>query len=137
MQSQMKMEFSLISVVSGKLLNIGLISVFLLLIFTDVSQSPQAFLSVFIAGLAGILLNTYMNYRYAASIIPIKFLCDRAYIAHIFKISLPYGVALFLSVVYFKIDIILLSLLESPEQSNISIALYGLPMKIVEVLMVL
>jgi len=44
---------------------------------------------------------------------------------------------LFLSVVYFKVDVILLSLLEAPQQADISIALYGLPMKIVEVLMVL
>lgn len=78
-----------------------------------------------------------MNYVYAKRIIPIKFLFEKEYIKHIFKISLPYGLALFLSVVYFKIDIILLSLLEVPEKANISIALYGLPMKIIEVLMVL
>lgn len=137
MQSQMKMEFSLISVVSGKLVNIWLISIFLLFMFTDISQSRQAFISVFIAGFFGIMVNTYMNYIYAKSILPIKFLFDREYIGHIFKISLPYGLALFLSVVYFKIDIILISLLESPEQANISIALYWLPMKIIEVLMVL
>ncbi|MCD5374910.1 flippase [Candidatus Gracilibacteria bacterium] len=137
MQSQMKMEFSLISVVSGKLVNIGLICIFLLLVFTDVTQTPQAFIGVFIAGFAGIVLNTYMNYVYAKRIIPIKFLFEKEYIKHIFKISLPYGLALFLSVVYFKIDIILLSLLEVPEKANISIALYGLPMKIIEVLMVL
>jgi O-antigen/teichoic acid export membrane protein len=137
MQSQMKMEFSLISVVSWKLINIWLISIFLLLIFTDISQSPQAFISVFIAGFAGIVVNTYMNYVYSRKITKIRCLYDREYIKHIFKISLPYGIALFLSVVYFKIDIILLSLLESPGQANISIALYGLPMKIIEVLMVL
>ena len=100
-------------------------------------MSHYAFISVFIAGLVGILLNTYLNYLYARRICPIRFLCDKEYILHIFKISLPYGLALFLSVVYFKIDILLLSLLESPEKADISIALYGLPMKIVEVLMVL
>jgi len=34
-----------------------------------------------------------------------------------------------------KIDIILLSILESPEKANISIALYSVPMKIMEVFM--
>ena len=62
---------------------------------------------------------------------------DREYIKHIIKISLPYGIALFLSVVYFKIDIILLSILEPTEKADISIALYSLPMKVVEVLMVI
>jgi hypothetical protein len=56
---------------------------------------------------------------------------------HLFFTSLPYGVALFLSVVYFKVDVVLLSLLEPKNISNTSIALYSLPMKIVEVLMVL
>ncbi len=50
---------------------------------------------------------------------------------------LPYGVALFLSVVYFKVDIILLSILEWQDKADISIALYSLPMKIIEVLMVI
>lgn len=137
MQSQMKMEFSLFSVVAGKLVNIGTIAFFLIYLFTDTIQSNLAFLSVFVAGLLWIILNTIMNYFYAKTICKIQFLFDRDYITHIFKISLPYWVALFLSVVYFKIDVIILSIMESPEQANISIALYGLPMKITEVLMVL
>lgn len=78
-----------------------------------------------------------MNYLYARRICSIKFLCDWEYIRHIFHISLPYGLALFLSVVYFKVDVILISVLEPQGIANASIALYSLPMKIVEVLMVL
>ena len=136
MQSQMKMEFSLISVVSGKLINIWLISFFLIYVFTDISQKPVAFLSVFIAGLLWIICNTWLNYFYAKKFVKIRYRFDRDYLLYIFKISLPYGLALFLSVIYFKVDIILLSILEPPELANISIALYWLPMKIVEVLMV-
>jgi O-antigen/teichoic acid export membrane protein len=51
--------------------------------------------------------------------------------------SLSYGLALFLSVVYFKIDVMILSLLEPQAIANHSIAMYSLPMKIVEVLMVI
>ena len=137
MQSQMKMEFSLVSLISGKLLNLGLIALALLYIFQESSEVSFAFLSVFIAGFFGIVLNTFLNYWYLKKTIEIRYLFDWEYIAHIFKISLPYGLALFLSVVYFKVDVIILSLLESPEKADISIALYGLPMKIIEVLMVL
>lgn len=137
MQSQMQMEYSLISVVAWKIINISLISFFLIYVFQGANMENIAFISVFIAGFLGISLNTYMNYVYAKKICSIKFLFDWAYIQHIFRVSLPYGIALFLSVVYFKIDVILISLLESPEKADISIALYGLPMKIVEVLMVL
>lgn len=137
MQSQMKIEFSLISVVAGKLINISLIALFLIYVFTWDSMQSIAFISVFVAWFIGISVTTYMNFLYAKKICEIHFLFDLNYIKNIFKISLPYGLALFLSVVYFKIDIILLSLLESPDRADISIALYGLPMKIVEVLMVL
>ena len=52
---------------------------------------------------------------------------------HILRTSLPYGIALFLNVIYFKVDIVLLSVLESQALADISIALYSVPMKIVEV----
>ncbi len=137
MQSQMKMEFSLVSVVAGKIINISLIALALIYVFNGIGMENSAFISVFVAWFIWICLNTYMNYLYAKKICIIKFLYDWNYIKNIFKLSLPYGIALFLSVVYFKIDVILISLLESPEKADISIALYGLPMKIVEVLMVL
>lgn len=80
---------------------------------------------------------TTLNFRYAKKIGKISFLFDRQYILKIFKMSLPYGIALFLSVVYFKIDVILLSIMEPKEIANRSVALYSLPMKIVEVIMVI
>lgn len=137
MQSQMKMEFSLISVVAWKIINISLIAFTLMYMFEGKNVENYAFISVFVAWFIWICLNTYMNYVYARKICTIQFLFDWGYIQQIFRLSLPYGIALFLSVVYFKIDVILISLLESPEMADISIALYGLPMKIVEVLMVL
>jgi len=136
MQSQMKIEFSLISLIAGKIINLGLVAYFLIILLPITGDMGAWFISVFIAALVWISLTTYLNYLYARRLCSIKFLFDTTYISHIFKISLPYGIALFLSVVYFKIDVILLSLLEDPSQANISIALYGLPMKIVEVLMV-
>ena len=135
MQSQMKMEFSFISLVVGKLLNIFLVIFFLVYLFGNGPENT-AFLSVFIAGLLWVVLNTYLNYLYARKFVSIKYLFDREYITHIFKISLPYGLALFLSVVYFKIDIFLLPFFENSSLADRSIGLYSLPMKIVEVLMV-
>jgi len=137
MQAYMKMEFSLVSIVLGKLLNISLVAGALLYVFTWSGDTYLAFISVFIAATLWILLTTVLNYIYARKICRIRLLYDREYMSHIFKISLPYGIALFLSVVYFKIDIILLSFLEAPDKADISIALYGLPMKMIEVLMVL
>lgn len=76
MQSQMKMEFSLISIVSGKILNLLGVMVFLMYIFADTSQSALAFLSVFMIAFVGISLTTLMNYLYARKIIPIRYRFD-------------------------------------------------------------
>ncbi|MBT3727636.1 hypothetical protein HOG21_08630 [bacterium] len=59
-----------------------------------------------------VFINTILNYLYARRIVKFGFSFDWEYIKHLIKISLPYGLALFLSVVYFKVDVIILSLME-------------------------
>lgn len=139
MQAKMDIEYSFISTIAGKLLTLFLIIAIAFIWFPkEIYQaSGISFLYIMAAGLAGIALNTVMNYFKAKQLCPIVFQADWSYIKHIITISLPYWIALFLSVVYFKIDIILLSILEPWSQADRSIGLYSLPMKIVEVLMVL
>ncbi|NCP77043.1 hypothetical protein GW830_02820 [bacterium] len=91
------------------------------------------FVSILLAGLLGNIVMTGLLYFYARRIEPIRFRFDPVYMKHILWISLPYGIALFLNVIYFKVDIILLSILEPRTVADISIALYSVPMKIVEV----
>ena len=139
MQSYMKIEFSLVSSIVWKLLNISVIAAIIFFFFPKswLQTFDTSFLYILFAWFLGISLTTGMNFFYAKKIAPISFEFDLDYIKHIIKISLPYGLALFLSVVYFKIDIILLSILEPQDKADISIALYSLPMKVVEVLMVI
>lgn len=101
------------------------------------SASPEmqfwGFVGVLVAGLLGNIVMTGLLYFYANKIEPIRFRYDPVYMKHILQISLPYGIALFLNVIYFKVDIILLSILEPRTFADTSIALYSVPMKIVEV----
>lgn len=140
MQSHMKMEFSLISIISGKLFNIMWVILIVYYIFNDqdINSLDIPFIYIILSWLCWIFINTILNFRYANKYITTFFFrFDWKYIKHIFKVSLPYGIALFLSVVYFKVDVILLSLLEWKEKADISVALYSLPMKIIEVIMVM
>ncbi len=139
MQSFMKMEFSLFSVVFWKLVNfiIILIVCFLLYPKTQITNFNLPFIWIMIAWLIWIIVNFLLNFYYANKIAKIGFWFDFSYMKYLFKTSLPYWVALFLSVVYFKVDVIILSLIEGWEKADLSIALYSLPMKIIEVLMVL
>lgn len=139
MQSFMKIELSSIFFVLWKLLNLVLI---LWVIFILYPKSPNtnfdmAFIFIMISWFIGILINFLLNFYYANKIVKVRFLFDAEYMKYLIKISLPYWVALFLSVIYFKIDVILISLIETWVKADISIALYSLPMKIIEVLMVI
>jgi O-antigen/teichoic acid export membrane protein len=86
-----------------------------------------------LAGLSGNILMTGLTWWYARKWHHVHFGCDFWYIRHILVVSLPYGLALFLNVIFFKVDIILLSILEPRDIADSIIALYALPMKIVEV----
>jgi len=140
MQANMKIEFSAISLIFAKLINIWLVWLIAFYIYPkeliENNDYFTPFLYIISAWVVSVIINTILNYWYARKIVKFWFEFDWEYIKHLFKISLPYWLALFLSVVYFKVDIIILSLMEWPKLWDLSIALYSLPMKIVEVLMV-
>ena len=86
-----------------------------------------------LCGLIGNVVMTWLLYAYSRRVEKVVFAFDKAYAKHILTASLPYGLALFLNAVFFKVDVVLLSVLESREIADKDIALYGVPMKIVEV----
>lgn len=140
MQANMKIEFSAVSLILAKISNLLFVGIIAYIIYPkeliDSLDYFNPFLYIMSAWVLSVIFNTLLNYWYARKIVKFWFKWDFEYIKHLFKISLPYWLALFLSVVYFKVDIIILSLMEWPELWDLSIALYSLPMKIVEVLMV-
>lgn len=138
MQANLKMEFSLVSIVLWKVVTLLwiILTVFVFFKKTLISDFSMPFYFIMFSWLAWIVVNTCLNYIYAKKITPFWFSFDWKYIYYIFKLSLPYWIALFLSVVYFKIDVVLISIIEPKQSANLSIALYSLPMKIIEVLMV-
>lgn len=140
MQAYMKIEFSIISIVAWKLLILFLTFLWIYYIFPLEKINwdfSSAFLWIIFVWTLWMFLNMVLNYFYANKITEIKFLFDYNYIKHIFKISLPYWIALFLWIVYTKIDIVLLSLMESWVIWERSIALYSLPLKIMDVFMMI
>ena len=139
LQAHLKTEFSFVSITTGKVINFlaVLLIVFVLLPKGLMSDNPSlqfwGFVAILLAGLLGNIVMTALLYFYARRIEPIRFRFDPVYMKHILRTSLPYWIALFLNVIYFKVDIILLSVLEPRSVADISIALYSVPMKIVEV----
>ncbi|MBF0913372.1 oligosaccharide flippase family protein [Candidatus Gracilibacteria bacterium] len=141
MQANMKVEYSAFTLILGKLVNLfgtALVAyVFYPKQFIENSDYFSPFIYIMIVGVISVFINTILNYFYARKIVKFGFAWDFDYIKHIFKISVPYGIALFLSVVYFKMDIMILSIMEEQTIADRNISLYSLPMKIVEVIMVI
>ena len=134
LQATLRTEFSLIANTCGKLATFGLILAFASIIFPRSSTSDEnIFILVMIAGLIGNIIMLSLTWWHTSRFQKVRFAWDSEYIKHILHISLPYWLALFLGVIFFKVDIILLSILEDHAIADTSIALYALPMKIVEV----
>ncbi len=133
LQATLRTELTLISTTSGKLLTFLLILALYLTISIFPLDQNERLIAIFITGLLGNTLMTVLTYWHTRKYIHIRFEWDMDYIRHILRISLPYGIALFLSVIFFKVDVILLSILESEKTADISVALYSVPMKIIEV----
>ena len=131
LQATLRTEFTLIANTSGKLLTFGMILMFVA--FFSSVEHTEKFTLVMIAGLAGNILMTGLTWWYANRFEKVRFAWDSEYIRHILRISLPYGVALFLNVIFFKVDTILLSVMTPKSLADSVVALYALPMKIVEV----
>ncbi len=137
LQARLKSEFSLISSVTGKIITLlGLILITYILPRESTHFAEWWLIAVITVGLIGNIVMTMMLAIYARKSDWVGFQYDPVYIKHIFKETLPFWIALFLGVVYFKVDVILLSILEPENIHNVSIALYSLPMKIIEVGMV-
>ena len=139
LQAYLRTEFSFVSTTVGKVANFAAIAliVFVLLPAATLSVDPslrfEAFILIMLAGLLGNVVMAVMLWQYAHRIETIWFRWDTAYIRHILTITLPYGLALFLNAVYFKADVVILSIMEGHATVDTSIGLYSLPMKIVEV----
>ena len=147
MQAHMKIEFSIISVVLNKLFVLGF-TFYVIKYLYPISVLPlnrgeleggfnKPFFLIIAAVAIWMFINMILNYLYARKITKIWLKFDIKYIKEIFLKSLPYWIALFLSVVYTKIDIILLSLMEDWLIGDRSIALYSLPLKIMDVFMII
>ncbi|MDD2916616.1 MAG: oligosaccharide flippase family protein [Candidatus Gracilibacteria bacterium] len=140
LQAFLKTEFSFVSTTVGKMVNLISMMLFVYILYPrsegmlgyDFAHTIMIS-GVMIAGLFGNMVMTMMLYLYSRKIVKIGFRFDRTYAKHIMTASLPYGLALFLNVLYFKVDVILLSILEPRTIADTSIALYSVPMKIVEV----
>lgn len=122
-QKYLKMNKVVIGELSGRVIQLGLVVFF---IWRDFG-----FLSIIIAFACGALINFVLVFLFAREFIPISFQFDFVFWKKLLKESLPLALAIIFTVIYFKLDTIMLSLMKPP----IDVGIYNLAYRLLESLL--
>ncbi|MFA7277506.1 MAG: flippase [Candidatus Gracilibacteria bacterium] len=126
LQVNLKMEYNSLGSVIGKLVSLSYM-VFIVYILRPVDQS-FGFFQFIVAGIMGNVAMLAVTWHYARKFVPIRFQFDKAYAKSILIKALPYGLALILNTVSFRIGSFALSILRTKAE----VGIYGVPMRMLE-----
>lgn len=136
LQVYLKMEISAIATIFGKLVSTGymLFIVFVALpkISGDTILAQEGFTQLLWAGVIGNLFMLAITWRSCSKLTKLGYRYNAAFMKEMIVKALPYGIALILGTIYFRIDSVILSLLKGPAE----VGIYGVPMRILEILTV-
>ena len=149
LQVHLKMQYATISLVLGKIVSVLYMGWVAYIAFTD--NLVSGFYQLILAGVIGNLLVFLLTGYYVRRYCKITYQFDFSYWKKIFMTSLPFGVALILNTIYFRLDVILMSFflphsqtLVNPEVdclktlcSDTEIGLYGVAMRMLEMLVII
>lgn len=126
LQVHLKMTQPTLALITGKIIMAGYI-IYVVIYFSEISY---AFYHLILAGIVGSLVTFIMTFRYTKGLFPFQFHYHFPYWKKIFIEAFPYGLAIVLSTMYFKIDVLLISFFRDQQE----IAIYGYPSSIIELL---
>jgi O-antigen/teichoic acid export membrane protein len=126
LQVNLRMSMPTIMLMLGKVIMGGYI-IWIVSHFTEINN---AFYHLLYAGIFGTAFTFITTYIFTKRWYLFKPRYDLIYWKKVFKEALPYGVAIILSTIYFKIDVLLLSFFRDKQE----IAIYGYPSSIIEML---
>ncbi len=131
LQTKLKMEISSIATVIGKIFSVGFMVY--VVFFGFPNDTEMGFYMLILAGVIGMTINLLITNHYVKKIAPINYQFDIKLWKNILKKSAPYGLALILNTIYFRIDSILIFNMRSEEE----LGLYSVAMKMLESLAIL
>jgi O-antigen/teichoic acid export membrane protein len=126
LQTKLRMEIASLTTILGKVISVGFM---LYIVFWGFpTDTNTGFYLLMAAGVVGNFVMLLATHHYVKKITPLEYRFDFDIWKNVFKKSLPYGIALILNAVYFKMDAILISLMRGQQELGI----YGVPLKILE-----
>lgn len=131
LQSRLKMEYASVAMVVGKAVSVGLM---VYVAFFGFPQNKEAgFLMLIGAGIVGNLVMTLITNHYVRKITTLEYRFDFDVWKEVFFQALPYGIALILNTVYFRVNSIFISFMRGQEE----VGIYAVAMRMLEQLTVL
>lgn len=131
LQVHYKMQYNALASVMGKLSALGYM---LYVVFFWKPDNPESgFYQLLLAGIIGNLVMFGITYYFTSRLTKIRYRFDKPFIKDVIIKSLPYGLALILNNLYFRIGSIMLYIINGPSQTG----LYGVPMKVLESIAIL
>lgn len=131
LQTKLRMSLASIATVIGK---IATLLFMIWVVFWGYPNDPETgFYMLLVAGVVGMLVTLLITRRYVKQITPLKFRFDFDLWREVFFKALPYGIALILSTIYFRIDSIMLLFM----RGSTEVGFYGVAMRILEQLTIL
>ncbi len=131
LQVNYKMQYNAAASIIGKVIALSYM-IYVIFIWNP-GVSEAGFYHLFAAGIFGNAALFGITFYYASKYTKIRYRFDWKFIRDVVVKSLPYGLALILNNLYFRIGSIMLLPLAGPEQT----ALYGLPLRILESIAIL
>jgi O-antigen/teichoic acid export membrane protein len=131
LQVHLKMQYPTIGLMVGKI--VSFLYMLYVVFYAYKEPSAEAFYQLLWAGVIGNSFMVLITWMAASRYAKIRFLFDFPYWKNTIWKALPYGLALILNMVYFRIDSILLLILKDAKE----VGLYGVPMRILDILSII
>ena len=131
LQVYLKMQYSVIALIISKLISTGYMLMVIFYFYQD--YSATGFFQLLWAGAFGNMFLLILTWFFTKKFTPIRYQFDFKYWQEITIKALPYGIALVLNTLYFRMDTILLSLMKDLDE----IGMYGVAMRMLDVLVII
>jgi len=131
LQSRLKMEYASVAMVAGKAVSVGIMVYVAFFGFPE--NKEMGFFMLIGAGIVGNLVMTLVTNHYVSKITVLKYRFDLDVWKRVFFQALPYGLALILNTMYFRVNSIFISFMRGQEE----VGIYAVAMRMLEQLTVL
>lgn len=126
LQTKLQMHWAALSSIIGKIITVGFMIYVVFYGFPN--DTEQGFYMLMVAGIIGNLAMLISTSFFVRKITKVRYRFDIDLWKEVLVKSLPYGLALILSTIYFRIDTLLLGFMKDQEE----VGLYSFSMKILE-----